>query len=92
MHGRNRRDALSDRSVDEQFAGLHRQWPQQRLARPQRRCLLATLPNPDAAVGPLRAARRMICCKDKPGRPHGHCGLAAGLGLGSMKPYSAKMG
>ena len=25
---------------------------------------VATLPNPDIAVGPLRAARRMICCKE----------------------------
>ena len=54
-------------ALTSKFTELHRQ-----LGPPQRPCapaapaaFFATLPNSDGAVGPLRAARRMICCEEK---------------------------
>jgi hypothetical protein len=40
MHGRNRRDALSDRSVDEQFAGLQRHLGPKTASRARSACCL----------------------------------------------------
>jgi hypothetical protein len=78
MHGRNGRDALSDRSVDEQLLGSKDTLAPKRPHAPAApAAFFATLSNPDAAEGPLRAARRMICCEEKPGPHHGHRGLAA---------------
>jgi S1-C subfamily serine protease len=37
-------------------------------------------PNDSKHVATLRAARRMICCEEKPGPHHGPCSLAAELG------------
>ena len=75
MYGGNRSDAFQPPRVDDQFAGLKRYitQPTALRARTPAACF-ATVPNPDAAVGPLRA---VICCKEKPGSHHGRRGLAA---------------